>query len=377
MNLDKLVDRRNTNSFKWDKYTEDVIPLWVADMDFVVAKPITEALSKIIEHGVIGYSRTPDELIEVVISRLKEKHNWDIQPEWIVWLPGLVPGLHSAVRCVSDDPCSIMTSTPVYRPFLEAAVSGNRKLKDVPFVWKNQRWEMDFEEMERNLNPSTKLYMLCNPHNPNGRVFDKEELQQLADFCVQHDLVVCSDEIHCDLILDESKEHISIAALNKEIEAKTITLLAPSKTYNIAGLGCSLAIIPNRELREKFEKVKYGMMPMLSSFAMESALAAYKYGEPWRQEVLAYLRGNHAYLLEEINAIDGLTMEPLEATYLAWINFEATGNPDLVSVLEKHGVGVQDASIFGGKWYFRLNFATQRSILETAVARIKTAVSQS
>lgn len=376
MDFDKIIDRKNTNSYKWDKYPEGVLPLWVADMDFEVAEPIKDALRKIVDHGVIGYSRTPDELVEVVVKRLKDRHHWDIQKEWIVWLPGLVPGLHTAARCVSDDYFSVMTSSPVYRPFLEASEIGNRRLQDIPFLWRNDHWEMDFEEMKKTLNPSTKLYMFCNPHNPNGRVFSKEELIQLADFCVENDLVLCSDEIHCDLILDESKEHISIASLNKEIELRSITLLAPSKTFNIAGLGCSFAIIPDKVLRDKFEKTKYGMMPMLSAFAMEAALAGYKDSDVWLSELLKYLRSNQAYLLKEINDIEGLKMEPLEATYLAWISYEGTGISDFVSHLESHGVGVQDAEIFGGKGYFRLNFATQKANLEEAIKRIRKSLNQ-
>jgi cysteine-S-conjugate beta-lyase len=340
-------------------------------MDFEVAEPIKKALAKIVDHGVIGYTRTSDELVEVVLQRIKEKHHWEIQKEWIVWLPGLVPGLYNTARCISEDQFSVMTSSPVYRPFLEVAELGNRDLQDIPFIWQNNRWEMDFIEMNKAVNPSTKLYLLCNPHNPNGRVFSKEELEQLADFCVKNDLVLCSDEIHCDLILEESKQHISVASLNKEIESRSITLLAPSKTFNIAGLGCSLAIIPDKTLRDKFEKAKYGVMPMLSAFAMQSALTAYKDSESWRKELIDYLRSNHEYLLKEINAIDGLSMAPLEATYLAWINYEDTGIVDFVSLLEKHGVGVQDASIFGGKGYFRLNFATQKSNLIEAVKRIR------
>lgn len=372
--FDKLVDRKNTNSYKWDKYPEGVLPLWVADMDFEVIPEIKQALSRIVDHGVIGYSHVPAELETVVVDRLKTLHNWEIKKEWIVWLPGLVPGIHTATRCISDDFFAVMTSSPVYRPFLEAADFGKRRLSDIPFVWKNERWEMDFTEMEKSVNPSTKLYLLCNPHNPNGRVFSKEELSQLADFCLKNDLIICSDEIHCDLILDETKKHLSIATLNKEIEQRSITLLAPSKTFNIAGLGCSMAIIPNAELRASFEKAKYGMMPMLSAFASESALAAYKFGEPWRKEMIAYLQSNYAYLLNEINKIEGLEMKPLEATYLAWIKYEKTGTSDFVEILEKHGVGVQDASVFGGKNYFRLNFATQKSNLEEAIKRIKKAI---
>lgn len=371
IDFDKKVDRKNTNSYKWDKYPDGVLPLWVADMDFEVAEPIKLALQKIVDHGVIGYSRTPDELIDVVVERLLKRHNWTIKKEWIVWLPGLVPGINAASKCVSEDNCSVMTSTPVYRPFLDAAKLSNRSLQDIPFIWRNMRWEMDFESMERAVNKETKLYILCNPHNPNGRVFSKEELLQLAEFCVKNEIFICSDEIHCDLILDENKEHVSIASLNPEIENLSITLLAPSKTFNIAGLGCSFAIIPNAELRARFEKEKFGMMPMLSSFAMESALAAYKYGENWLHELIVYLRGNQNYLLEEINKIPGLKMEPLEATYLAWINYEKTGVKNLVEVLEKNGVGVQDASIFGGEGFFRLNFATTRENLKIAIERIR------
>lgn len=374
MNFDKLIDRSNTNSYKWDKYSEDVLPLWVADMDFQSAPPIIEALQRIVSHGVLGYSHVSDELVEVVIDRLKTRHNWEIQKEWIVWLPGMVPGLHTATRILGDDFTAVMTSTPVYFPFLQAADWGKRRLQDIPFVWQNDRWEMDFVKMEQSVTPSTKMYMLCNPHNPNGRVFSKEELEKLAEFCLKHNLLICSDEIHCDLILDETKQHISIASLNKEIEAKSITLLAPSKTFNIAGLGCTMAIIPDKKLRDEFEKARFGMMPMLSNFAIEAALAAYKYGDEWHKELLTYLRGNHQYLLKELNAIEGLSMKPLEATYLAWVNFHESGIENFTAHLEKHGVGVQDAANFGGTGFFRLNFGTQRSRLEEAVRRIKSAV---
>jgi cysteine-S-conjugate beta-lyase len=374
--FDKIVERKNTNSYKWDKYAEDVLPMWVADMDFEIAEPITQALQKLVEHAVVGYSGPSQALLEVIVTRMQERHNWAIKKEWIVLLPGLVPGLHTAARCISETPCSIMTSTPVYRPFLESAgAEPNRHLIGVPFVWQNERWEMDFDTMESRVRPDTKMFMLCNPHNPNGRVFSEQELQKLADFCVKHELFICSDEIHCDLILDSQKKHVSIAALNPAIEALSISLLAPSKTFNIAGLGCSFAIIPDLNLRQSFEKAKYGMLPMPSAYAMDAAVAAYKDGEPWRQEVVAYLKSNHDYLLKEINTIKGLRMEPLEATYLAWINFEETGIEDFVGLLEKNGLGVQDASIFGGKGYFRLNFATRKALLEEGIEIIKKTLS--
>lgn len=373
-NFDELIDRTNTNSYKWDKYSPDVLPLWVADMDFKAAPPILDALQRLVSHGVIGYSNVPKELNDAVVERLKNRHNWHIQKEWIVWLPGMIPGLHTSTRLLGNDNVGVMTTTPVYHPFLHAAEWDKHQLQGVPFVWQNNRWEMDFEGMEKAITSTTKMYMLCNPHNPNGRVFSREELEKLANFCLKNDLLLCSDEIHCELILDETKKHISIATLNEEIEARTITLLAPSKTFNIAGLGCTMAIIPDEKLREKFEYTRLGMMPPLTAYACESALAAYTLCDDWHTEVLAYLRGNHDFLLKEINQIKGLSMQPIEATYLAWIDYRQTDNENFVQHLEKFGVGVQDAAVFGGKGFFRLNFATQRSRLEEAIKRMKEAV---
>jgi cystathionine beta-lyase len=374
--FDQPVDRTNTSSRKWDKYANDVIPLWIADMDFKVSQPITAALQKLVDHAVIGYARAPDELMEVVLKRLKERHDWEVKSEWIVWLPGLVPGLHASVRAVDDTSFySVMTATPVYRPFLEVADLGKRRLLDIPFVWKNERWEFDFVEMEKQIVPVTKVFMLCNPHNPLGRVFTKEELQQLADFCVKHELVLCSDEIHCDLILDDSIEHISVASLNKDVENQSITLMAPSKTFNIAGLGCSFAVIPNQQLRQNFQRTIYGIVPHPSAFAFESALAAYRDSADWHEQVVKYLKANHDYLLKEVNAIVGLEMKPMDATYLAWIDYSAIDNTDFINHLLKNGLGVMEADIFGGKNAFRLNFATQRSVLEEVVERLKKAVS--
>lgn len=374
-NFDETVNRKNSNSRKWDKYPENVIPLWIADMDFKVAQPITDALQKLVDHAVIGYSHADTELLNVVVDRLKTRHHWDVKPEWIVWLPGLVPGLHASVRAVNDDTFySVMTPTPVYKPFLDVSDLGKRRLMDIPFIWQNERWELDFEQMQKQIVPDVKVFMLCNPHNPLGRAFTKEELERLADFCIKHDLVLCSDEIHCDLILDKTKQHISIASLNKEIENQSITLLAPSKTFNIAGLGCSFAVIPNDKLRQSFQRTIYGILPHPSAFAFDSALAAYRDAADWHEQVLVYLKANHDYLWTEINNIKGLEMKPLDATYLAWIDYSSLQQPNFVAHLEAHGLGVMDADIFGGSNAFRLNFATQRSVLQEVVKRLKGAV---
>lgn len=371
--FDQVIDRKNTNSYKWDKYADpNVIPVWVADMDFQAAPPILEALQKVTEHGIFGYSKCPDELYDVVIERLKNRHGWDVKKDWIVWLPGLVPGIGLSIRTVTTEADAVMTATPVYHPFMLETQAAGRTLQKVPLQLENNRWVIDFEALEASVTPQTKLFLLCNPHNPAGTVFTKEEQEKLLEICLKNDIVICSDEIHCDLLLDKTKNHLSIATLSPEAAQHTITLLAPSKTFNIAGLGCSMAIIPNDELRAKFIKTKAGLMPMLSAYAYEAALAAYRDGAAWHEELLDYLRQNHQFLLNEINQLKGMKMVPLEATYLAWIDTRESGIVDFAQKLEAVGVGVSDGVQFDGAGFIRLNFACPRATLEEVVRRIKT-----
>lgn len=371
--FDQVIDRRNTNSYKWDKYADPaVIPVWVADMDFQAAPPILEALQKVTEHGIFGYSKCPDELYDIVIERLKTRHGWDVKKDWIVWLPGLVPGIGLSIRTVTTEAEAVMTATPVYHPFMLETHAAGRTLQKVPLQLENNRWVIDFEALEASVTSQTKLFLLCNPHNPAGTVFTKEEQEKLLEICLKNNIVICSDEIHCDLLLDKAKNHLSIATLSPEAAQQTITLLAPSKTFNIAGLGCSMAIIPNDELRAKFIKTKAGLMPMLSAYAYEAALAAYRDGAAWHEELLDYLRQNHQFLLTEINQLKGMKMVPLEATYLAWIDTRESGIADFAQKLEAVGVGVSDGVQFDGAGFIRLNFACPRATLEEVVRRIKT-----
>ncbi|SOE22992.1 cystathione beta-lyase [Spirosomataceae bacterium TFI 002] len=372
-NFDEPVIRKNTNSFKWDKFDKSVLPMWIADMDFQSPPEVQTALQQLVNHGVFGYTHEPAELIEVVIDRLEKLHNWKVKKEWIVLLPGLVPGIHASTQLLGGEFNSVMTSTPVYYPFMQAADSGPRQLQAVQFLKKGNKWAMDFDEMKAKATLDTKMYLLCNPHNPNGRVFSRTELEELASFCLERDLLIMSDEIHCDLILDESKSHISIASISPEIADKTITLLAPSKTFNIAGLGCSMAVIPNLELRNAFRKATYGILPHPTAFAYEAALAAYKYGEEWRKELIAYLKQNHDFLLEEVNKIKGLEMLPLDATYLAWIKYEGNFEGGIEKYLASHGLGVSPGEQFAGDGFFRLNFGTQKANVEQAVEILKKA----
>lgn len=372
-NFDQQVPRQNTNSYKWDKFENSVLPMWVADMDFESPLEIKAALQKLVDHGVYGYTHAPMELYGTVIERLKTLHNWEVQEDWIVFLPGLVPGIHASTQLLGNEFNSVMTFTPVYYPFLQAGDWGPRRLQAIPFARENNTWAMDFEQMRNTTTPDTKMYLLCNPHNPNGRVFSKRELEELAALCLEKDMLIMSDEIHCDLILDPSKRHTSIASISPEIADKSITLLAPSKTFNIAGLGCSMAIIPNKKLRAAFQKTTFGILPMPTAFAFEAALAAYKYGEPWRKELIAYLRSNHDYLYEEVNKIDALEMLPLDATYLAWIKYNGHLPQGIEKYLASFGLGVSAGEQFDGDGYFRLNFGTQKDNVERAVAILKKA----
>jgi cysteine-S-conjugate beta-lyase len=371
MNFDKIINRHNTNSYKWSKYPESVLPMWVADMDFEAPAEIRNALQNIVNHGIYGYSSMPEKLLDVFVERVANLHNWNIEKEWVVCLPGLVPGLFNTAGLFPLNAVKTLVNTPVYHHFIHSADQQIRC--ELPFIWQNEAWTIDLIELESILSQGVKLFLLCNPHNPNGHVFSKTALETIATLCLKYDVLLCSDEIHCDLILDSSKKHISVASINKNIENQSITLLSPSKTFNIAGLGCSFAVIPNKTIRDKFIKGMFGIMPMLSSFAYEAALAAYTQCEPWRQEMLTYLRGNHSYFLKEINTINGLEMKPLEATYLAWVSYEGLGVNNFTAILEKFGLGVQDASIFGSKNHFRINLATQRVNVERAIEIIRSA----
>jgi cystathionine beta-lyase len=370
-----LIDRRNSASLKWDKYKgRDILPLWVADMDFRSPPAVIEALHQRIDHGVFGYSVVPQELVQVVRSLLLEEYDWEVQGEWIVWLPGLVTGLNVACRAVGNEDDDVVTLTPVYPPFLSAPALSRRNLITVPLVQENGTWAIDFELLECSLTPRTRLLLLCNPHNPVGRVFSRQELSNLAALCEKHDLILCSDEIHCGLILDEDKPHIPIATMGSRIARRIITLMAPSKTYNIPGLACSFAIIPEDGLRKRFLRAMAGIVPHVNTLGFTAALAAFRDGGPWRAELLAYLRKNRNAVQEAVEAMPGLSMSPVEATYLAWIDTRETGLGHPARFFEEAGVGLSDGVEFGGPGFVRLNFGCPRSLLVEALKRMDAAL---
>ena len=378
--FDKIIDRKNTFSEKWDKYKgKDIIPMWVADSDFEVAPEIVEALQQRVVHGVFGYSEQPTTGVQNAIQyHLKSQHGWEIDKNWIVPLPSLVSGL--SLSCLmtdakGDEVVEIVTPQTIYPPFKYVIDNNKRQRIEVPVRLEtssdSERWVLDLDAFEKAITPQTKLLLFCNPHNPAGTVYTKEELEQVHDICKRHDLLICSDEIHCDLVLDENKKHIPLAMLNDDAKNRSITLMAASKTFNVPGLGFGFAIIPSDTLRDKFKVLVRQRMPDINILAQTATEAAFKQGESWRLEQIEYLRGNRDYLMQEINAIEGLKMYPLEATFLAWIDVSGLGLDDPETFFEEACVGISAGKYFGDDNCIRLNFACRRSLLEEAVGRIK------
>lgn len=373
--FDLIIDRSGTDSDKWDKYKgRDVLPLWVADMDFLSPPCVIDALTKRVQHGVFGYTNPSEALIEAVVAHARRDFNWTIQPEWIVWLPGLVCGLNVLCKTTDNPGDEIITWTPAYPPFLSAPALNDRELIRLPLVLEDESWVMDVRSLEMAITPRTRMILLCNPHNPTGRAWSKVELLELARIADKHDLIIGSDDIHAGLILDEDKQHIPIASLSPDIAARTITLLAPSKTYNIAGLGCAIAIISNPVLRQRFIKAKGRIVPHVNLLAYTAALAAYKDGAPWRLELIDYLRSNRNLLEQEIAAMPGLKMAHVEATYLAWIDARGLGVDNPYRRFEEAGVGLCDGADFGAAEFVRLNFGCRRGLLKEAISRMKKAI---
>ena len=374
-NFDRLIDRRNTDSLKWNRYQgKDILPLWVADMDFSAPPSVIKALHRRVNHGVFGYGLPPSQLVETVTIMLAREYHWQVDPDWIIWLPGLVSGLNLTCRTVGRKKDQVMTTVPVYPPFLIAPKLSKRTLITTELVRQNGIWTFDFDALKKAITPRTALFILCNPHNPTGRVFHRDELLQLFEICHCHNIVILSDEIHCQLILCPDKKHIPFASLGAEFEDTTITLMAPSKTYNIPGLACSFAIIPNKKLRRRFKAVKSGIIPKVNVMGYVAALAAYNESGQWLKELLNYLCINRDLVEEAVSRMPQMTMNHVEATYLAWIDACQTGLKNPVIFFEHFGVGLSDGKDFGAPGYVRLNFGCPRTQLKHALQRMQKAL---
>ncbi|MBS1154368.1 MAG: aspartate aminotransferase [Proteobacteria bacterium] len=373
--FDRVIDRAGTASLKWEKYAgRDVLPLWVADMDFAAPPEVIEALHARINHGVLGYTRTPASTTAAVVDYLRDHYDWTIEPGWIVWLPGLVPGINLACRAVGEAGDAAMTFTPVYPPFLSAPGLNQRELINIPLREDADGWHLDFAAMQAAVTPRTRLLILCHPHNPVGRIWQRDELEQLAAFARQHNLIVVSDEIHCDLLLDEGARHIPFASLSAETAAQSITLMAPSKTYNIPGLSCAFAVIPDSTLRHAYQRAMRGIMPEINLLGFTATEAAFRHGGAWRAALLAYLRGNRDRVITALDDVAGLKVTRPQATYLAWIDCRASGIDHPQRFFEEAGVGLSDGADFGLPGFVRLNFGCPRATLDVALARMRSAL---
>ncbi len=395
MDFDTPIDRSGTASFKWDLHGPDALPLWVADMDFASPPPVVEALERRARHGVYGYSLVPDSMYAALGDHLERSYGWRIERDWIVWLPSVVPGVSLTCRAFAEPGEAVMLVTPAYPPFLEELPAQGVRLVTVPSVpgegagsggedgpGGRERgrarpatvWPLPLDAMEAALTPDTRLFVLCHPHNPLGRVWRRDELAAIVDFCRRHDLVLCSDEIHCDLVLDHLP-HVPTATLSTEAAARTVTLMSPSKTFNLPGLNFAYAIIPDPGLRRRYREAAEGLLPFPGCFALAAAEAAYREGGPWHAALLDYLRGNRD-LVERVvmEELAPLTTTHVEATYLAWLDARGLGLPDPARAFREAGVALSDGADFGAPGWLRLNFACPRSTLEEALARMKRAV---
>ncbi len=382
-NFDKTIDRKNTFSDKWDKYKgKDIIPMWVADSDFETAPEIIKALQQRVAHGVFGYTTQPTAGVQdAIVNHLKSHYNWQIKSEWIVPLPSLVRGLALSCAAAGVEGDTVIVPGTIYPPFKYVTDSTKRQRITIPMQLETntkgfERWVLDFEVLEASITPESKMLLFCNPHNPAGTVYTEDELNRLHAICKQHDLLICSDEIHCDLLLEEGLKHTPIARLNNDAEQRSITLMAASKTFNVAGLGFGFAIIANDDLRGKFKAIVRQTMPDINVLAQVATEAAFNHGEDWRLQQIEYLRDNRDYLMKEINSIEGMKMYPLEATFLAWIDISELQLENVDSFFENAGVGISAGINFGDNNFIRLNFACRRSLLVEAVTLIKTAVNK-
>jgi cysteine-S-conjugate beta-lyase len=379
INFDRIIDRTDTPSLKWHHYGEDVLPMWVADMDFRSPEPVIRALKERAEHGIFGYERSPSDLREIITDRLEHLYHWKVNPRAIVFLPGVVPGFNLATRAFVAPDEGLLIQTPVYMHILHAAdVAGVRsdamKLTQQP----SGRYLVDFDRFEATIRDSTRMFLLCNPHNPVGRVFTQSELERMAASCLRHDTLICSDEIHCDLTFN-GYEHIPIAALDPEIAAQTITLMAPSKTFNIAGLGCAFAVIPNADLRKQYNEARGHLVGHTNLMGYTAARAAYREGGPWLETLTDYLTANRALLIRTVEeTMPQIGIAPPEGMYLAWLDcrsLDLAPNPHAF-FLNEGKVALNNGADFGpgGDGFVRLNFGCPRSQLREGLRRMKAAL---
>jgi cysteine-S-conjugate beta-lyase len=378
--FDRVVDRRATDSNKWRKFPADVLPLWVADMDFPSPPAVVHALRARVEHGFFGYLAERNDLPEVVAERVGKRYGWRIGPEAVVALPGVIAGFNQALRGLTSPGDGMLIQTPVYPPILRSAGNhGLRRDEHALTRGADGRYTIDLDAFATALRADTKVFLLCNPHNPVGRLYGRAELEGMAAACLRRDTVIVADEIHCDLLLD-GRQHTPIASLAPEVEQRTITLMAPSKTFNLPGLKCAVGIIPNPALRERFVAAAGDLVPKINVLGYHAARAAYLEGDDWLEALLSYLAANRDFLVRQVRAtLPGVAVTPAEATYLAWLDCRSAGaaaRDPYTFFLERARVALNDGVAFGpgGAGFVRLNFGCPRALLAEGLERMRAAL---
>lgn len=376
-NFDKFVERLETDSMKWRIYPKDVLPLWVADTDFEIEPKIIEAIQERLKHPVFGYAVVNPELVDTFKSRMDDRYNWSINRDAIVPVPGIVPGFNFALKAFVKPGESVLIQTPAYPPFFSSpAVNGlNLVTNNLVYNADTERYEIDFEDFEKRIkSENVRAFILCNPQNPTGRVFTPDELRRMGEICIANDVLIISDEIHAE-ILFSGQHHTPIASLSPEIAKRTVTFMAPSKTFNIPGLACSVAIIENPELRDAYGKILWSFSSGVSLLSQVGGMAAYKYGGEWLRQLNEYLEGNRDFLYDSIRReIPEVRQTKIEATFLAWLDFSNTKIADKPQqfFLENAKVALNDGKTFGSEYgsFVRLNFGTSRARLSQALDQI-------
>jgi len=385
--FDTQIDRRNTHCVKWDSTKkqfgrDDIIPMWVADMDFATLPEVVNSIKERADHGIFGYTIRPDDLDNAIVNWVSKKHGWNINKDWIVYTPGVVTALNLSVFALTQPEDSIIIQPPVYPPFLYLAKNQNRTMLINQLINDNNHYYMDFEDLEKKMASGAKMMVLCSPHNPVGRVWSREELSKVIELCLKYNVLLISDEIHSDLIYP-SYNHIPIASLSKEIEQHSVTCIAPSKTFNVPGLMLSATIIPNEELRKKLYKViNQFAIGSTNIFGMVAAQAAYTHGEKWLTQLIEYLNGNLDYLKSYIGEhIPEIKIVEPQGTYLVWVDCRGLGmEPHALNdfMLNQARIRLNNGADFGpgGEGFMRMNIACPRSTLEEALNRLRKAIKE-
>jgi len=375
--FDRVVERRGTDSNKWGKFPADVLPLWVADMDFPSPEPVVRALRERVEHGFFGYGAEQPEFFEVIVDRLHKRFGWRVSPEAIVHLPGVIPGFNLACRAFASAGDGLLLATPMYPPILRAPDNCGLSREEVELIRDaDGRYAIDFDAFRAAIRERTRLFLLCSPHNPVGRVWTRQELAQLGQICLERGLVIVADEIHCDLVYS-GHQHVPMASLSPELERRTITLMAPSKTFNLPGLKSSIAIIPDGAMRARFVAGQLDLVKAVNVLGYTATLAAYRDGQPWLDELLRYLEANRDFVADYVKAhLPGISATRPEGTYLAWVDCREARLPNddpHTFFLERARVALNDGAAFGkpGRGFARLNFGCPRSLLTEGLDRMR------